>query len=106
MTRDQTGTAERGGRKSPVARRIKYFLMGGVSLAFGLWMIVVRESPFNESAREGLERARSQSMAEMLDWIWSLPAGIVLGLLGLLLLWCAFAPDKKPSSLPSSGSGA
>lgn len=106
MTQDQAGRAERGGAKTSVKRRIKYFLMGGVSLAFGLWMIVVRESPFNESAREGLERARSQSMAAMLDWIWSLPAGIVLGLLGLLLLWCAFAPGKKSSSPPTSGSGA
>lgn len=63
-------------------------LISLVPLGFGVWMIAAPKL-MNGAHPHG----RHLLMKKLLAWIWGYPAGIILAIVGLMMLWGAFLPD-------------
>jgi hypothetical protein len=71
--------------------KLRTTCLGGGIVALGIWMMVRPESPF----RAAIERGEPvRVVISVIDWIWSIPAGIVLVLLALVVVGYEFMPRR------------
>ena len=79
----------------PRPSKLSGILVALIPTGFGIWMLAAPH------LMDGAEpHGRRVLFKKLLAWIWGYPGGIVLLLLGLLLLWAAFQPER-----PDAGDG-
>lgn len=64
--------------------RIGFFIFGGIALALGVYMVM--EPVITQGDTSDVSRARTKIIVWIIEFIWSRPTGVVLGLLGLAIL--------------------
>ena len=79
----------------PASLKTKVFglFWGGLIIAFGIWMLSRPDSPYFHP--DEMTRAKTYYFTKFINWIWGIPGGVVLSLLGLMVIGGSFMP-KKP----------
>ncbi|MCA9303266.1 MAG: hypothetical protein KC996_04015 [Phycisphaerales bacterium] len=68
---------------------------GGILAALGVWMII---NPDGASTTGSSSKRRL--LRDLLDAIWGVPGGIILGLVGVLIVWATVHQAMKQTKGP------
>lgn len=74
------------------ANKLKSMLAYGIVGLLGIWMTVRPQSPFHDAIVRGETRLL---FIVVIDFIWSVPAGLVLALLSIVAVAYEFWPQRN-----------
>ena len=95
---ESTGAPQPAKPTSIRDRLVSLMLAAGLA---GLGVFMILRPDYRHGPAEG-SRGRTKLLVAVLDWIWSVPAGVILVLIGLLFLWGALSRLGGQKSGPAA----